>query len=92
MMATLNHLSRHFIQRWVERVGGTPTLQAVRDVMRSSAKILHCKLLRDGEGCEVVQPAVYWHPDLDLVLLVDHIRETAISVMSKEAWLKKCKN
>ena len=91
-MGELNHLSKHFVARWELRVGGVPSLEAVRTIMRSAAHILHCKRLRDTAGCEVIQPAIYWHPDLDLVLLIDHIRETAISVMSKEAWLKKCKN
>ena len=84
MSAPLSYLSKHFCENWERRVGGMPTIEAVRQVMDESVKVQHCKDLVDQVGRACRQLAVYWHPDLHIIITVDHISETAVSVLSRE--------
>ena len=89
MSGRLTELTKHFVQRWQERVGGVPNLMMVKAIMDESAPILNCIEFRDRCGFRRCQPAIYWHPDLQLVLKIDHVSGAAISVMSRDEWLKR---
>lgn len=84
MIGPLTYLSPHFVANWERRVGGRPTLAMVRALMRSAIKVQHCKDLVDAAGEACRQLAVYWHPELEIIFTIDHITETAVSVLSKE--------
>jgi hypothetical protein len=89
MRRRLEELSPHFVERWEERVGGVPGIEMVRTIMNDSAPIIDCIEFRDRCGTWRCQPAIYWHPDLQLVLKIDHTNGRAISVMSRDEWLKR---
>ncbi len=79
----LSRLSRHFVHNWRLRVGGEPSLETVRQVVRDSVKVQHCKDLVDAAGQVCRQLAIYWHPELQIIITVDHISEMAVSVLSR---------
>lgn len=61
----------------------------VRQIMDASAPIINCIEFMDRQGRRRCQPAIYWHPDLHIVLKIDHMSGKAISVMSRDEWLKR---
>lgn len=79
-------LTKHFTERWMQRVGNWPTQAAVMHFLRNSVRIQTCKelLCQDGTPHRVL--AIYWHPDLDLVMKVDTTNWTAVTVMSRDNW------
>ena len=79
-------LTKHFVQRWMERVGNWPTTEAVQHFMRQSVRVQPCRdlLCQDGRNYRVL--AIYWHPDLDLVIKVDTVDWAAVTVMTRDNW------
>lgn len=65
-------------------MGGQPTIEGVRKLIDEAVKVQHCKDLIDRAGMTCRQLAVYWHPDLSVIITVDHISETAVSVLSRD--------
>lgn len=78
----VERLSGHFIARWRERVGGEPTVALVRRIVRESVKVCHTKDLYNRNGDPKRQLATYWHPELGIVLRIDHIAGAAVSVLT----------
>jgi hypothetical protein len=79
-------LTRHFSQRWQERVGNYPTAEAIADYIRHSVRVQGCEDLTRKNGTPFRMLAIYWHPALDLVIKVDGIRNAAVTVLSMENW------
>jgi hypothetical protein len=79
-------LSKHFTKRWLQRVGNWPTAEAVRHFLQHSVRVQPCQDLvrKDGRPYRVL--AIYWHPELDLVIKVDTTNWTAVTVLSRENW------
>lgn len=77
-------LSKHFCDRWAERVGNMPTPQAVDSIIEDSVRI------QRGDGFRGVRKAgskplsIFWNTELDLVIYVDPQRQVAVSVLSKK--------
>lgn len=65
-------------------MGGRPTIDTVRRLINEAVKVQHCKDLVDRAGMTCRQLAIYWHPDLGVIITVDHISETAVSVLSRD--------
>lgn len=75
-------LSEHFIANWRQRVGGRPSIELVRKIMAEGIKLQHCRDLTEADGSSYRILAWYWHPELAVVISVDHISETVVSVLS----------
>lgn len=77
--------THHFIDNWRERVGGEPLPGTVRHIIQTSVRIQKSVYVRkDGDPWRVL--AIYWHPDLDLVIKLDPIDNVAVTVMSRACW------
>ena len=79
-------LSKHFVERWRERVGTEPDPRAVMDIIRDPHTVIvqRCRDLEvPGSRSKFRQAAIYWSPDLDVVLKVDEFKAVAITVLAR---------
>lgn len=79
-------LSRHFVERWRERVGSEPSPRMVMDIIRDPGTVV----VQRGRDLQVPwsgrmfrQAAIYWSPALDVVIKVDEVRKRAITVLAR---------
>ena len=80
-------LTKHFMERWMERVGNWPTQEGIAHFIRHSVKVQGgMNVVKDGKPFRLL--AIYWHPDLDIVIKVDEDRWAAVTVLSRELWTK----
>ncbi|NDY74465.1 hypothetical protein DO021_21510 [Desulfobacter hydrogenophilus] len=79
-------LSKHFKDRWMERVGNWPTLDAVAHYIKNSVPVQTGQDLVRKNGEPFRMLAIYWHPDLDVLIKVDIHNRTAVTVLSRENW------
>lgn len=79
-------LTKHFEERWFERVGNHPTPAAVRSFIAHSIKVQSCEDVVRSDGSEFRILAIFWHPELDLMIKVDEIANRAVTVLSRECW------
>ncbi len=77
-------LSKHFLQRWQERVGNWPTLDAVRHYLEHSIVVQRGVSLVTFNGGHHTVLALYWNPDIDTVIKVDTVRNVAVTVYSRD--------
>lgn len=82
-------LTKHFKERWMERVGGWPTVEAVSHYIEHSVQTQRCQNLFRKNGNPFRVLASYWHPDLDIVIKVDTYNQTAVTVISRENWIHR---
>ena len=77
--------ARHFEDNWQRRVGGYPTRKMVEQLINRSVRIQRCqKVIRHGEPYRIL--AIYWHPELDLIIKLDPIDNCAVTVLSRACW------
>ncbi|MBI5550715.1 MAG: hypothetical protein HY911_04345 [Desulfobacterales bacterium] len=83
-------LTKHFTQRWMERVGNWPTAEAVRAFLDQSVMVQRCEdmVRQDGQRYRVL--AIFWHPELDLIMKVDTLENYAVTVISRNSSSKRC--
>lgn len=64
-------LTKHFSERWQERIGNWPTPEAVAHYIRQSVQLQkpQALTLEGGEPYRVL--AIYWNKELNLAILVD---------------------
>lgn len=76
------HLSKHFRDNWEERVGICPTPRRVEEIVSESVIVQRGRgmVLKDGSFYNTL--SIYWHPDLKIVVTIDPIKRTAVSVLS----------
>lgn len=77
------NLSHHFCENWQERVGKWPTVEEVSHFIHGSIKIQNCRDLKDKSGRHFRMLAIFWNPDLDLIMKIDTVKNTAVTVMSR---------
>lgn len=79
-------LSRHFEERWRERVGTEPSPEVIQDIICDprTVRIQACRDLRRPCGGQFRQAAVYWSPALGVIVKIDEYRNRAITVLSKD--------
>jgi hypothetical protein len=82
-------LSAHFIANWRDRVGGDPTELLVREVIKRSVRLQGAKAFDLADGNMYKRLALFWQPDLELVLFVDTIDQVAVSVLSRRNYEEK---
>ena len=78
------HLSKHFRERWQERIGKPPPVEEIKRFMSDSVKVNPCMLLYRKDGSPFMVLAAFWNPKLDLIIKVDMIDRTAVTVLSEE--------
>ena len=79
-------LSKHFVDQWKIRVGSEPSVGSVQGIISDSIVIQKGKRFR-----EVKTKSLYWHPRLNLILVIDHYSNTAITVLSEDIKVQKSK-
>ncbi|MCK5100391.1 MAG: hypothetical protein KAR45_19940 [Desulfobacteraceae bacterium] len=77
-------LSKHFVENWRIRVGNEPSVDAVNAIIVASIPVQKGKRFMNGKTL-----SYYWHPELNLILLIDHFNNTAVSVLSEANKPKK---
>ena len=75
-------LSRHFIDNWKERIGGSPDVEEVKAIIRESLLIQRCNKYQRFDGRESHTLAIYWHPARSIVIKVDETKDKAVTVLS----------
>ena len=79
-------LSRHFVERWRERVGSEPSPRMITDIIHDPETVVvqRCRDLQvPRSGRMFRQAAIYWSPALDVVIKVDEVRKRAITVLAR---------
>lgn len=78
-------LSKHFEERWRERVGTEPSPNIVHEIVRDprTVRVQACRDLRRPCGTHFRQAAVYWSPVLDVIVKIDEFSNRAITVLEK---------
>lgn len=76
-------LTKHFIANWEKRVGGTPTVDEVQQLLRESVIVQSCATYQTVKGRPYVVLAIYWHTEKDLILKVDMFTGNVVTVLSK---------
>ena len=84
-------LSKHFIRNWERRVGQTPTPERVQRIIdEESVFVQSCENLRQENGAFFRMLAIYWAPEIDILIRVDTYKNKAVSVLTpeclKERW------
>ena len=79
-------LTPHFVRNWKRRVGSAPAVSMVLAIIRNGIRVHEGRELRDLVNQRYVMLAVYWQPDLDLVINIDTTVRPwrAVSVLSRE--------
>ena len=77
--------TKHFKENWIARVGNVPTRDTVAAIIRSSMRVQgYRNVIADGKPWRVL--AIYWHPELDLIIKLDPMDNCAVTVMSRACW------
>lgn len=87
MLYRVRHFSKHFVQRWGERVGGYPCLDQVNEAIASGQQIRRqADLWRRIDGALVPHRllAEFWNHRLGLIIRIDEMTGTAITVIVPE--------
>ena len=77
-------LSRHFCERWEERIGGpVPPPEEVEEMVRrhDTKWLQKCRNLYTSRGRPYRVLALYWIRDRNIIIKVDEKRNRAVSVM-----------
>ena len=83
-------LSRHFIENWKYRVGGTPDPGEISKLIEESVRVQPCRdLLWADTHTRFRQLAIYWIPKKDIIIKVDEFKGVAVTVLSKKNGGKK---
>jgi hypothetical protein len=77
-------LSQHFCENWEERVGNWPTEKMVLSIIKQSVRVQCGRELKDLDDTPFRMLAIYWHPDLDIVVKIDRVKNTAVTVLTRE--------
>lgn len=77
-------LSRHFVERWKERVGSDAKPDTVTKIVRSpeTVRVQGCRNLQWLNGDMFRQLAIYWNPGWNVVIKVDEFQGVAVTVLS----------
>lgn len=76
-------LSKHFCNNWNLRVGGSPDLEEIGMILRQAVRVQKGRQIT-GRFSYIKTLTIYWHPDRNVIITVDHFRDTVVSVYSGE--------
>lgn len=88
MTASAMKISKHFEQRWTERVGGMPSVEQIQGIIANSMRIQKGQYYHLINGKPFNTLTIYWHPELDLVISCDYRDKVLVSVLSRANWTK----
>lgn len=77
-------LSKHFCENWEARVGNWPTEEMVRKILKEGVRVQVGRELKDLDGTPFRMLAIYWHPELDIIVKIDRVKNTAVTVLTRE--------
>lgn len=77
-------LSRHFVDNWQRRMGTVPSESCIREIVGASVRVQPGRELYDGMGRPFRQLALYWDPALGVIIKIDEMRHTAVTVLAKD--------
>ena len=87
-MARVLRFSRHFVQRWAERMGGLPDIETVNAMMAASLLIIKQKVLyeRPPTGPLIKHEALshYWNDPAGMILLIDDNHGIAVTILTPD--------
>lgn len=85
-------LTLNFCDNWQYRVGNWPTAEMVQAILDQSVTIHPSMQLYQKDGSEYRVFAIYWHPELDLVIKTDETEandKRALYVYSKDNYIER---
>lgn len=80
-------LSRHFCERWLERVGTVPSLESINHICCKGQRIVRQKRLYRALNGRVVPHktlALWWNHSHGVIVWVDEETRTAVTVIVPE--------
>ena len=76
-------LSKHFVENWYKRVGGAPDMRDIGRILRQAVRVQKGRQIT-GRFSYIKTLTIYWHPDRNVIITVDHFTRTVVSVYSGE--------
>lgn len=77
-------LSKHFCENWEKRVGNWPTVKMVCSIIKQSVRVQVGRELKDLDDTPFRMLAIYWHPELDIIVKIDRVKNMAVTVLTRE--------
>jgi len=82
-------LSKHFIQRWEERVQQPiPTPADIKRMLKHAIWLQKDNVFFSGKN-RYKTPALYWVPDKNIVLKIDEKSKTVMTVITRDMYGRK---
>lgn len=79
------NLTEHFIDNWKARVSRhQPTPRMVQNILRQSVRVQNGRDLYDEDGIIYRMLAIYWHPELNVIIKIDRAQNKAVTVLSEQ--------
>lgn len=76
-------LSKHFVNNWRKRMGGTPDPTDVNNIITRAVRVQKGK--RAVTRFSYIKTlTIYWEADLNIIITVDHFTGTIVSIYSKK--------
>ena len=77
-------LSKHFCENWEKRVGNWPTEEMVLKILKDGVRVQVGRELKDLDDTPFRMLAIYWHPELDIIVKIDRVKNMAVTVLTRE--------
>jgi hypothetical protein len=81
-LAKMVVLSKHFEERWRERMDGEPSPETVERIMREGVVVQRPGSFVKGDGSIVRKLGIYWDTALGVIVKVDELKGMAVTVLS----------
>lgn len=76
-------LTRHFREQWALRGNGpVPAPEDVAVLIREAVRVQNFRVAFTAKGFRLKILAMYWHPEQNLILKVDELRDTVVTVLT----------
>ena len=73
-------LSKHFIEKWRDKLGYMPSKKQVEKLIDESICVQKGKVIRRNYGESFIVPTILWNIERNLMFKVDEINKTVITV------------
>ena len=77
-------LSKMFCENWYDNQGDWPTVEIVEKILKESVKVQYCKNLQELDGTPFRMLAIYWNPRLKILIRIDNINKTVVSLIDSK--------
>jgi len=82
-------LSKTFEERWKEAFGAEPKKEKVRQIIREAVQVQQTRaLLRADDGTPYKQLAIFWSPRENMILKVDEMTGTVVTMLARKRHLR----